>query len=61
MRSYLANPFLYGCMFCCGCGQYMATDELAWTETGQNMADYFQELQEGYLEVFGEPPEIPGL
>ena len=61
MRSYLANPFLYGRMFCCGCGQYIATDELAWTETSQNMADYFQELQEEYLKVFGEPPEIPGL
>ena len=57
IRSYLANPFLYGDRsFCTGCGDYVPTEELFWTETGQNMAEYNERLRQDYLDHFGEPP-----
>jgi hypothetical protein len=35
IRSYLANPFLYGGgSFCWGCNDYVQEAELFWTETG---------------------------
>ena len=60
IRSYLVNPFLYGGgSFCCGCNDYVPQEELFWHETGQCMAEYNHELQEGYLRVHGEPPPKP--
>jgi hypothetical protein len=61
VRSYLVNPFLSGSgSFCCGCGDYVPEEELFWTETGQNVAEYQRELQEGYLREHGEPPPSGG-
>ena len=60
IRSYLVNPFLYGGgSFCCGCNDYLPEAEFFWTETGQNMAEYNQDLKEAYLRVHGEPPPKP--
>jgi hypothetical protein len=60
IRSYLVNPFLYGGgSFCCGCNDYVSETELFWHETGQCLADYTRELQEGYLRAHGEPPPRP--
>ena len=60
IRSYLFNPFLYsGGSFCCGCNDYVPQEELFWHKTGQCMAEYNRELQEGYLRVHGEPPPKP--
>jgi hypothetical protein len=60
IRSYLVNPFLYGGgSFCCGCNDYLPESEFFWTETGQNMADYNQDLKEAYRRVHGEPPPTP--
>ena len=60
IRSYLVNPFLYGGgSFCCGCGEHVPEDELIWTETGQNMAEYTRELREGYLRKHGAPLPPP--
>ncbi len=57
VRSYLVNPFLYGAgSFCCGCGEHIPEEELFWTETGQNMAEYTRGLREKYIEVHGGPP-----
>ena len=57
IRSYLVNPFLYGGgSFCCGCGEHVPEEELVWSETGQNMADYTRELQEAYFRKYGSPP-----
>jgi hypothetical protein len=59
VRSYLANPFLYnGKTFCCGCKQYVNCAELAWVETGQNMADYNDRLRADYLRAHGKPPVL---
>lgn len=55
VRSYLVNPFIYsGATFCCGCGDYIRHEELVWVETCQGLADYFKELQQEFLEEFGE-------
>jgi len=60
IRSYLVNPFLYSARsFCCGCNDYVDQTELFWTETGQNMAEYNEDLKEAYLRVHGEPPPKP--
>jgi hypothetical protein len=60
IRSYLANPFLYGdTSFCCGCNDYKPYEELYWEETGDCLADYFQKLKDDYLKVHGEPPPQP--
>ena len=60
IRSYLVNPFLYGGgSFCCGCNDYVPEADLFWTETGQNMAEYNQDLKDAYLRVHGEPPPKP--
>ena len=62
IRSYLVNPFLYSNRsFCCGCNDYIQQNELFWHETGQCMADYNRELQEGYLRIHGEPPPQPTM
>jgi hypothetical protein len=60
VRSYLANPFLYGGgSFCCGCNDYVPYGELFWAETGQCLADYFRQLQGEYLRVHGRRPPKP--
>lgn len=57
IRSYLVNPFLYNeYTFCCGCNDYILQQELYWCETGQCLMDYFQELQDEYIRVHGNPP-----
>ena len=38
---------------------YVPQEELFWHETGQCLAEYNRELQEGYLRVHGEPPPKP--
>ena len=46
VRSYLANPFLYGDLsFCTGCGDYVSKAELHWAETGQPLREYFDALR----------------
>lgn len=60
IRSYLINPFLYNdYTFCCGCNDYILQKELYWCETGQCLADYFQQLQKEYKHLHGEPPPSP--
>lgn len=57
IRSYLVNPFLYNeYTYCYGCSDYVLQDQLYWQETGQCLADYFQELQQEYIRIHGEPP-----
>lgn len=57
IRSYLANPFLYNdTTFCTGCNDYVHESECFWTETGQNLAEYKQQLQQMYLQRHGQPP-----
>lgn len=47
IRSYLSNPFLYnGFTFCCGCHEYVPENELFWTETQENLADYMKGLKQ---------------
>jgi Protein of unknown function (DUF3239) len=49
IRSYLANPFLYNqYTFCTGCNDYVHQSLLFWHETGQSLADYFDDLQQEY-------------
>jgi hypothetical protein len=56
----LVNPFLYNeYTFCCGCNDYVHQKELCWCETWQCLADYFQELQQEYIRIHGEPPPNP--
>jgi hypothetical protein len=46
VRSYLVNPFLYtGGTFCCGCNGYVKFSSVTWTETGQSLQEYFDELR----------------
>ncbi|MFI8523330.1 hypothetical protein ACIGB8_02725 [Promicromonospora sukumoe] len=46
VRSYLANPFLYGDRsFCTGCGDYVSKAELCWIETRQPLREYFDALR----------------
>ena len=40
-------------------GDPLPEEEFFWTETGQNMAEYNQDLKEAYLRVHGEPPPKP--
>jgi hypothetical protein len=59
IRSYLANPFLYGGeSFCCGCGKYIPVTDLFWVETRQCLADYNRELKAEYLRTYGKPPRM---
>lgn len=60
IHSYLVNPFLYNeSTFCCGCNDYVSQAELYWRETGQSLADYFQQLQYEYICTHGNPPPYP--
>ena len=62
IRSYLANPFLYNDRtFCTGCNDYVHESEVFWTETGQSLAEYKDQLQQAYLERHGHPPPRPNL
>ncbi|MCG3185251.1 MAG: hypothetical protein ICCCNLDF_03439 [Planctomycetes bacterium] len=46
IRSYLVNPTLYNDeTFCAGCGRYVRQRELEWTETGENLQQYFARLK----------------
>jgi hypothetical protein len=57
VRSYLKNPYLYlaDATFCCGCGKHVPFRECRWTETGENLQDYMDELR-------AKKPELrPGL
>jgi hypothetical protein len=60
IRSYLANPFLYNdTTFCTGCNDYVPEAECFWTETGQNLGEYKLQLQQAYLQRYGQPPPRP--
>lgn len=47
IRSYLANPFMYGSdeTYCTGCQDHVPNSECNWTETGQNLQEYMDELR----------------
>ncbi len=49
IRTYLVNPFFYGySSFCCGCNKHVPVKELVWTETKQNVMEYYRELQKPF-------------
>jgi hypothetical protein len=57
VRSYLKNPYLYlaDATFCCGCGRHVPFRECKWTETGENLQTYMDDLR-------AQRPELrPGL
>ena len=57
VRSYLKNPYLYlaDSTFCCGCGRHVPFRECKWTETGENLQAYMDDLR-------AQKPELrPGL
>lgn len=57
IRSYLQNPYLYLAdrTFCTGCGKHVPFKECEWTETGENLQDYMDDLR-------AEKPEMrPGI
>ena len=46
IRSYLVNPTMYNeFTFCCGCNDYVHRKEVYWTETGECLEDYFENLR----------------
>lgn len=50
IRTYLVNPLTYNdTSFCCGCGDYVDTSELTWTETGESLLSYTSKLRRAYL------------
>jgi hypothetical protein len=58
IRSYLANPFLYNdTSFCTGCNTYVSTKELFWTETGESLFQYNQNLKREHLLKQGVAPQ----
>jgi hypothetical protein len=58
IRSYLANPFLYNdSSFCTGCNDYVSTKELFWTETGESLFQYNQNLNRDHLIKQGVAPQ----
>ena len=57
VRSYLVNPWLYlaDATFCTGCGRHVPFAECEWTETGENLQTYMNQLR-------AQKPEMrPGL
>jgi hypothetical protein len=47
IRSYLKNPYLYSAdqTFCCGCGKHVPFRECVWTETGEDLQTYTDQLR----------------
>lgn len=47
VRSYLQNPYLYAsdATFCAGCGKHVPFADCIWTETKQNLQEYFDALR----------------
>lgn len=47
IRSYLVNPYLYLAdkTFCTGCGRHVPLRECEWTETGENLQVYTDQLR----------------
>jgi hypothetical protein len=57
IRSYLKNPYLYLAdrTFCTGCGKHVPLKDCRWTETGEDLQTYMDELR-------AAKPELrPGL
>jgi hypothetical protein len=55
IRTYLVNPLTYNDnSFCCGCGDYIHSSELAWIDTNESVLNYTAKLRCAYLkEEFG--------
>ncbi len=47
IRTYLADPYRYmtNRTFCDGCGDHVPFEECSWTETGENLQAYMDELR----------------
>lgn len=47
IRSYLQNPYLYlaDTTFCVGCGRQVPYAECTWSQTGENLQQYFDALR----------------
>lgn len=57
VRSYLADPFLYNDeTFCCGCKAYVRLNRCIWTETGQRLDEYFDDLRKQATSEAPSPP-----
>lgn len=57
IRTYLVNPLTYGdSSFCCGCGDYIVSSELTWTETGESVMGYMGRLRTDHLRAIGADP-----
>ena len=55
IKTYLVDPWFYNHMtYCCGCENHVPESECYWTETGQNVADYKNELK---MAVGNPPPD----
>lgn len=51
IRSYLVNPLTYNdSSFCCGCGDYIISSQLIWTETGETVMSYMGALRCDYVQ-----------
>ena len=47
IRSYLKNPYMYMAdeTFCCGCGKHVPFRDCVWTETGEDLQTYMDNLR----------------
>jgi hypothetical protein len=46
IRSYLKDPYMHSDnTFCCGCGIHVPLRQCVWTETGQDLQSYKDELR----------------
>jgi cytochrome b subunit of formate dehydrogenase len=46
IRTYLVNPYFYGCRsYCGGCQKHVPYRELTWVSTNQSLNEYFQKLK----------------
>ena len=47
IRTYLQNPFMYmaDATFCTGCGKHVPFRDCEWSETGENLQTYMDDLR----------------
>ena len=58
VRSYLVNPMLYSDeTFCTGCHTYVPHCEVAWVDTGQTLAEYFEQLRQEFRRARPDGPD----